>query len=489
MISIFFNTRKRDQDYIDHIKKCSNYENEIECFENDGSTSLAESYNNFLFKAKHEIVIFIHDDLILSDGFDKKILNAFEESDYGILGLAGTTFLDKNGIWWQHRSHCCGKVSHLHDGKVNHTKYAPEKKIIQQVCCIDGLFIAVHKERIEMGFDERFEGFHFYDIPFCVLNALKGIKIGVVSGLNITHKSIGEVNDSWHENRAFFEQTFKEHLPIQVNPNIEVPELKIPKKNKNGVSIIIPTLEHYEMLEKCVNSIVQNTKQINYEILIADTGSDKSTIDKIKNNLCNDNIILHEFNYYHFGKINNEMVKQCQYPYVLFSNNDIELLNDGISKMAEVLSSNKDCGTIGARLHYPNKTIQHGGIALLAKGSQLHLSHVGLKTFYQASFKKEKNVFGNTAAFLMIKKSLFNKIGGFIENNISAFEDVILNIETIKLGKKNIYCGDVVCIHHESITRGNLKGMLEAKDMKNILQPYLRKNIRYLKPYINKHLM
>lgn len=486
MISIFYNTRKKNQSYIEHIKKCSNYDNEIVCFENDGSVSLAESYNQFLFQAKYDIVLFIHDDLVLSKSFDYKLYTAFEQSDYGILGIAGTTNISKNGIWWQNKAMMCGKVWHKHNGKIHVNEYSPEKPDVQQVACIDGLFIGVNRQRIEVGFDERFEGFHFYDIPFCILNSLKNVKIGVLSGLKVIHNSIGEVNESWHNNRAQFEELFSEHLPYYIKPEPYVNNLSCSKNIKASVSIIIPTLENYEVLKKCVQSIKKHTVQVNYEILIADTGSEQETLNKIKRELCNHSTKLFEFNYYHFGKINNEMVKHAQYPYILFCNNDIELLNDGVSKMAEIMSNNKDAGTIGARLHYPNGLIQHGGVSIGLIQNKLMISHTGLKTYYQAEFKRVKDVFANTAAFMMIKKSLFNRIGGFIENNLTAFEDVILNVECVKQKKKNIYCGDVVCIHYESLTRGSSKSFNEAKDMKNILQPYLMNNFKYIQKYVKK---
>jgi GT2 family glycosyltransferase len=317
-----------------------------------------------------------------------------------------------------------------------------------------------------------------------LLNSFKGVKIGVLSGIKVIHKSIGEVNDSWKENRLQFEELFKDNLPYNIKPEIYVENLSLPKKIKNKVSIIIPTLEKHDVLKTCINSIKKYTKGVDYEILIADTGSEKETLDKIKKELCCKNVELHEFDYYHFGRINNEMVKKAKYPLILFCNNDIELLNDGISKMAEIINSNKDAGTLGARLHYPDGTIQHGGVFIGLKQRNLRLGHIGIKTYYQADFKRKKDIFGNTAAFLMIKKSLFNRIGGFIEHNLSAFEDVILNVECIKQNKKNIYCGDVVCLHHESLTRGASKNINEAKDMKNVLQPYLMKNMRYVQRYV-----
>lgn len=486
MISIFFNTKKIDLSYVQHIKDNSKFHNEISWFENDGSVSLAESYNKFLLNAKHDIIIFMHDDLVLDKNFDDKILSHFSKTDYGVLGLAGTTKIQSNGIWWADTSMMCGRVWHEHNGKTTVNEYAPKKNVIQQVACVDGLFMAVNRERIEVGFDERFDGFHYYDIPFCLLNSKVGVKIGVVPDVNITHKSIGQTNEQWERNRLQFLEIFKQDLPYEVKPEIHVNQLKFGKKIKSKVSIIIPTLENFDVLKTCVNSIKKHTQECDYEILIADTGSEEKSISRIEQGLCDNKTHLYKFNYYHFGKINNEMVKHSKYPLLLFCNNDIELKNDAISKMAEIAQTNKDFGTIGARLHYPNNLIQHGGISLRLINNNMMLSHRGLKTYYQAKFDRQKDVFGNTAAFMMIKKTTFQKVGGFIEHNKSAFEDVILNVECVKLGKKNIYCGDAVCIHHESLTRGGSKTFLESQDMKNILQPYLLNNFKYIQKFLNK---
>jgi glycosyltransferase involved in cell wall biosynthesis len=92
---------------------------------------------------------------------------------------------------------------------------------MKEVAIIDGVFIAVHKKRIKKNFVEDFEGFHFYDLPFCVENYLSDVKIGVFTNIRITHKSIGQTNEQWETNRLLFTEKYKESLPIKIpfNPN------------------------------------------------------------------------------------------------------------------------------------------------------------------------------------------------------------------------------------------------------------------------------
>ena len=80
----------------------------------------------------------------------------------------------------------------------------------------DGLFFVVSKNRLNVGFDENIKGFHFYEIDFCFRNYLKGVKIGVISDIDVTHLSIGATNKEWEENRIIFSEKFKDNLPAKV---------------------------------------------------------------------------------------------------------------------------------------------------------------------------------------------------------------------------------------------------------------------------------
>ena len=96
-----------------------------------------------------------------------------------------------------------GKVNHTKDGKTWKSVFNKESFIdtLKDVVCVDGLFIMVHKNRIKKEFDTDFKGFHFYDIPFCVSNYMEGVKIGVTTKFDITHKSVGETNEQWEVNK------------------------------------------------------------------------------------------------------------------------------------------------------------------------------------------------------------------------------------------------------------------------------------------------
>jgi hypothetical protein len=219
-VSVVISTRKIDDEYLKHVEKMfSHPKTEILIYENDGVNSLPEIYNIGLNDSKYDIVVFIHDDLILeTKNITPKIIRLFDKNpDYGIIGIAGTDNLI-SGMWWQDRSSMYGIVGHEHEGKrhVNHYSKGDYSENLKQVIVVDGLFIMVHKKRIKHTFNQQFEGFHFYDLPICIENHLDGVKIGVTTKIKVTHKSIGMVNKKWEKNKLLFEALYEKNFPVKI---------------------------------------------------------------------------------------------------------------------------------------------------------------------------------------------------------------------------------------------------------------------------------
>ena len=218
VVSVVISTRKIDDEYLKHVEKMFSHPNtEILIYENDGVNSLTEIYNIGLKDSKNDIVVFMHDDLILeTPNMTPKIVKLFEKhQDYGIIGIAGTDKLT-SGMWWQNRENMFGVVGHIHEGKrhVNHYSKGVFNDVLKDVVIVDGLFFAVHKGRIKKEFNEEFKGFHFYDISFCTENFLEGVKVGLTTKINVTHKSIGITNKGWEKNKLFFEVLHGKSLPL-----------------------------------------------------------------------------------------------------------------------------------------------------------------------------------------------------------------------------------------------------------------------------------
>lgn len=234
MITVGYSTRESKPEFIEYLKKNSGYK-KLEVIEkiNNGDKSLSQVYNEILSEAKTDIVVLCHDDIYFdTSSWYSKLLKHFEKSEYGIIGMAGTTSMPSSGMWWEDRKKMVGIVNHESGGKKWESKYADSVgNSILETVIVDGLFIAIHKKRIKKTFNEEFKGFHFYDIPFCFENHLEGVKVGVITNIRITHKSIGQTNEQWEENRKLFEEKYKESLP-----------LKLPFDSQRKIKVLISCL-------------------------------------------------------------------------------------------------------------------------------------------------------------------------------------------------------------------------------------------------------
>lgn len=217
-ITIVVPTRKIDDVYHKHIQKSfNNPKNQIIFYENNGEYSLSELYNKALDESLNDIVVYMHDDLIIeTPDVTPKIIHLFKKnSEHGIIGLAGTTNL-MSGIWWEDKAAMYGMVGHEANGQKFLSVYNEQRfnEKVKDVIVVDGLFMMVHKQRIKSRFVEDFKGFHFYDLPFCMENFKNGVKLGVTTKIRVTHKSVGMTNMEWENNKNIFEQVYGNMFPI-----------------------------------------------------------------------------------------------------------------------------------------------------------------------------------------------------------------------------------------------------------------------------------
>lgn len=485
MITLVCSSINPDSDYLKNlVKKGGVNPKQVEVlhYENKGKYSLTELYNKALEESSNDYVVFAHDDLKLGKNWLKKTLNHIKDSYYGILGVAGTWDLGTDGRWWTNRQAMMGQVYHEKDGKKWLSKYCGDMKDnITDAVLVDGLFFVVNKSLIKKGFNEAYDAFHFYDVTFCVDNFLEGVKVGVMHDIDITHLSVGETNEKWELHRQKFVEDYSKHLPLTADNSIIVPDVKRNYKKDYKLSIVIPHKDKNDLLFACIDSIFEKTTHDNYEIIVGDTGSAEDKIKEIQNKY-GDKIKLVDIGEYHFAKNNNDLVNDHvseDTDLLLFCNNDIELMNDAITEMINVYHMNKHkVGTVGARLHYGDGTLQHGGMLLYnSKARGINITHAGLKSRYGYDLKTTK-VIGNTGGFLMIGKNIFDKIGGFNETYTECFEDVELNLSTKLMGRDNYFSPNAVCYHYESQTRNDdsEKQMRQNNDYTTKLLPLVEKH-------------
>jgi GT2 family glycosyltransferase len=297
MITVGFSTRKTNPSFVDYIRATIGPKNvEIIPIENDGKYSLTEAYNMILDQAQNDIVILMHDDIYFEKSYwGKRVFDHFKKNpEYGILGVAGTSYYPSSGRWWDIPGEMVGQVYHEHEGKKWLSEYNKPfgTKIIDSVI-VDGLFIALQKNQIKKQFNQEVKGFHFYDTTFCIENFLEGVKIGTISNVEITHKSIGMTNQEWERNRMLFVERFKDKLPIKLESKYFGLSLDT---NKLVVSVVIPIYNYGQQFEKTLQSVFSSTYK-NIEIVIVNDGStDEYVINKLNSlsNIANIKIIHQE---------------------------------------------------------------------------------------------------------------------------------------------------------------------------------------------------
>jgi len=498
MITIIYSTHKDEQynnKFKQHLLQTVGVKNvQVLEFQNNNEFSLAEIYNKGISQSIFDIVVCCHNDIKLENGWGKKLLKDFiDNSDYGIIGKAGSCYFPESGVYWERMQQTMvGQVYHQPDKDKWLSKYSPKLPVIIPVVSIDGLFLSFNKTKIKHRFDESIGRFHFYDHLFCLPNYLDGVKIGVTSSFEIIHQSIGRPNQEFYETKEKFVEKWKHVLPLDLKPEkIYVPEIKKkPIKNIGKVAVIIPTKGNVEMLKNCVDSFYTHCNPELFDVFIADTGSTDDEKETLKSYIKNyNNIKLIEYDYYNFAKINNDVVKNYvtdKYEFLLFCNNDIKLLNNIIYGMLSIFKTTPKVGTVGCRLHFEDNTVQHDGIiCFLNREDKLLISHQGLSSYYNFSNITRK-VIGSTAALLMIKKEVFIKCDYFNENYSTCFEDVELNLKCLILGLDNYCNSNLVSYHYESKTRNSDVDKItkEGEDYNNNLIPFIIKNYKNLKTHI-----
>lgn len=265
MITIGFSTRKIDDSFVELLKKSCGVPNpQIIPIENEGKYSLPEAYNMILEQATNDVVVLCHDDIYFdSKNWGSKILNHFKRnSDYGILGLAGSTQLPSSAKWWEDFSKMKGIVNHEHGGKKWESKYSASLgNQIDDVVLVDGLFIVLNTKNVKQKFNEEIKGFHFYDVDFSFRNFIEDVKIGVIYDVRVTHKSIGETNEQWEQNRIVFAEKHKDLLPVKIKRNLTI---------NSPIKVLLSSLffKTFTGSEMYVYELARGLKKLNCDVTV-----------------------------------------------------------------------------------------------------------------------------------------------------------------------------------------------------------------------------
>lgn len=225
------------------------------------------------------------------------------------------------------------------------------------------------------------------------------------------------------------------------------------------VTLIVPTRNGLELIRQCVESIRTKTTYANYEILIIDNGSDDPATLQYFESLADDPLvrILRDDRPFNYSALNNAAVAASRGEIVGLINNDIEVISEGWLDEMVSFAVQPDIGAVGAKLLYPDGTVQHAGIVTGIGGVAGHI--------YKHESRSAPGYFGRarligsysavTAACLLIRKRTYLDLGGLNEKDLTvAFNDVDFSLRVREAGYRNVWTPYAELYHHESATRG-----------------------------------
>lgn len=237
--------------------------------------------------------------------------------------------------------------------------------------------------------------------------------------------------------------------------------IKYEIKKESLVSIIIANKDHIDDLDKCINSIVSKTTYKNYEIIVVENNSEEQTTWEYYKHAIKEYGIklvewkpeIPEFNY---SAINNFGVENSSGEYVILLNNDTEILSEEWIEEMLMFAQRDDIGAVGAKLYYPDDTIQHAGIGmgLLTLAGHYHKNFPKGHPGYMGRLIYAHNVSAVTAACVMIPRKVWNEVGGLDESFKVAFNDVDLCMRIRKAGYLIVFTPFSELYHYESKSRG-----------------------------------
>lgn len=320
------------------------------------------------------------------------------------------------------------------------------------------------------GFREGYEGSQDYDMA---LRFIEKIKYGEIRHIPriLYHWRMTEGSTAVNvENKLYAliaaRKAIQEHLD-RMNIKSEVVEDPLmPMWNRviydidrnPLVSIIIPTFNGYGILKKCIDGIIKKTSYKNYEVIVVNNNSDdKKTIEYLESINTLNNIKVIDYNKpFNYSAINNFAVKSAKGDVLVLLNNDTEVINNDWLRELVSHALRPEIGAVGAKLLYPDNTIQHAGVVIDKFGGPMHV-FLGIHR-NDAGYFGRANLLQNysavTGACMAVRRKLYEDAGGMDENLLISYNDIDFCIKMIKLGYYNVYTPYAILYHYESKTRG-----------------------------------
>jgi len=238
-------------------------------------------------------------------------------------------------------------------------------------------------------------------------------------------------------------------------------EIKYEILSEDRISILIPNKDHVDDLRRCIDSVKERSTYENYEMIVIENNSvDRATFDYYKTLEKQNNITVvtydGEFNY---AKINNFGARCATGKYLLLLNNDTQVISMNWLEAMLMYAQRPDVGAVGAKLYYGDRTIQHAGV-VIGLGAHRTAGHTHYKINYDnlgymGRLCYAQNVSAVTGACLMVRKSIYDALGGLDEQFAVALNDVDFCLRIREKGYLNVFTPFAELYHFESASRGS----------------------------------
>jgi GT2 family glycosyltransferase len=246
------------------------------------------------------------------------------------------------------------------------------------------------------------------------------------------------------------------------------------------ILIVIPTRNKTDLLRVAIDSIERHSQGIDYTLVVIDHQSDEPASRAYLRDVAKRHVVMPYEGAFNFSRMNNLAAARHgkDAAFFLFLNNDIEATQDGFLDRLRRLANRPDVGAVGALLMYGGKTVQHAGVILGFNDSAEHalkfqpvwLDDKGRRNLgYNCALSSTRDYSAVTAACLMLRRDVFNEVGGFDESFGIGFNDTDLCLRIGARGYRILYDGSTLLYHYESATRSQTQQVFHPEDTQRMI--------------------
>lgn len=346
--------------------------------------------------------------------------------------------------------------------------YSPDTLRSYNYICHFTVFARKLMESAGGGFNSRFDGSQDYDLILRLTEKAERI-VHIPKALYFWRSHSESTASSISAKPYIVESAHKalsEHLK-RVGLKGEVKDGIVPSVYKIEyaiigeplISIIIPNKDHISDLDKCISAIFDISSYRNFEIIIAENNStEPETFEYYEKLKAYDNIkVVYWQEGFNYSAINNFAAGYAEGEYLLFLNNDIETITENWLEELLMFAQRSDVGAVGAKLYYPDDTVQHAGVIIGIRGvaGHSHKYYDRNDPGFMTRAGIAQNLSACTAACLMVPKRVFDEVGGLDEGFAVAFNDIDFCMKIRKAGYLIVFTPYAELYHYESKSRGS----------------------------------